>query len=168
MSQPIQMRPWSSEMGGSDDPNHKTHWLRNRSRVLDHSRLLADLVDGGVPRGEGHPPFSRLTPCAGRILTSWEATMIAFRWRMIMPSRRAHPGKILWEEFMKPDGITVTELAGALDVPDTHIQAIIDQRCDICDKMAIRMAQHFNTSQLFWSQLQLACDQAGSQGKPYC
>lgn len=87
--------------------------------------------------------------------------MIAFRWRMIMPSRRAHPGKILWEEFMKPDGITVTELAGALDVPDTHIQAIIDQRCDICDKMAIRMAQHFNTSQLFWSQLQLACNQAG-------
>ena len=117
---------------------------------------------------EKAPPFSRLTPCAGRILTSWEATIIAFGWRMIMSSRRAHPGIILWEEFMKPDGITVAELAGALDVPDTHIQAIIDQRCDICDKMAIRMAQHFNTSQLFWSQLQLACDQAGSQGKPYC
>jgi addiction module HigA family antidote len=76
-----------------------------------------------------------------------------------MLSDRAHPGKILWEEFMEPDGITVSELADALNVPDTHIQAIIDQRCEISDIMAIRMAKHFNTSQLFWSQLQSACKQ---------
>ena len=77
-----------------------------------------------------------------------------------MPSERAHPGKILWEEFMKPDGITVAELADTLSVPETHIQAIIDQRCLISDIMAIRLAKHFNTSQLFWLQLQSVCDQA--------
>ncbi len=77
-----------------------------------------------------------------------------------MPSERAHPGKILWEEFMKPDGLSVAELADALCVPDTHIQAIIDERCGVSDIMAIRLAKHFNTSHLFWLELDASCTQA--------
>lgn len=41
-----------------------------------------------------------------------------------MPRDTVHPGKILWEEFMKPDGISVAELSDALGVPDAHIQAM--------------------------------------------
>ena len=78
----------------------------------------------------------------------------------MMPRDTVHPGKILWEEFMKPDGISVAELSDALGVPDAHIQAIIDQRCGISEKMAIRLAKHFNTDQYFWTELQSACELA--------
>lgn len=71
-----------------------------------------------------------------------------------------HPGRFLWDKFMKPDGLTLAELADTLGVPDTHIQAIIDHRCSISDIIAIRMAKHFNKSHLFWLLLQSACNHA--------
>ena len=77
-----------------------------------------------------------------------------------MPRDTVHPGKILWEEFMQPEGVSVAELSDALGVPDTHIQAIIDRRCGVSDIMAIRLAKYFNTSQLFWTELQSACELA--------
>ena len=71
---------------------------------------------------------------------------------------RTHPGKILWQEFMKPEGITIPELAESIGVAETDVRAVIDSKTGISDIMAIRQARHFNTSQLFWLDLQTACD----------
>ncbi len=78
----------------------------------------------------------------------------------MMPRDTVHAGKILWEEFMKPERLSVAELSDALGVPDVHIQAIIDQRCGISEKMALRLAKHFKTDQYFWTELQSASELA--------
>lgn len=59
---------------------------------------------------------------------------------------------------MQPEGITIQELAETIGVPKTEIQAIVDSKTSISNIIAIRLARHYNTSQLFWLDLQTACD----------
>lgn len=59
---------------------------------------------------------------------------------------------------MKPEGITIPELAESMCVPETDVRAIVDRKTGISDMMALRLARHFNTTQLFWLDLQTACD----------
>lgn len=60
---------------------------------------------------------------------------------------------------MKPEGITIPELAESIGVTETDLQAVVDRKTGISNIMAIWLARHFNTSQLFWLDLQTACDQ---------
>ena len=73
------------------------------------------------------------------------------------PNRRPppiHPGEILREEFMIPDGITANALAIALRVPATRISEIVRERRSITADTAFRLALYFETSVDLWINLQ--------------
>lgn len=71
-------------------------------------------------------------------------------------TRPAHPGEILFEEFMKPSDppINANMLAKALEVPANRVTAIIKGQHGITGDMAVRLATFFNTTAEFWMNLQ--------------
>lgn len=80
------------------------------------------------------------------------------------PNRRPppmHPGEILREEYMVPNGITAHALALALRVPATRISEIVNERRGISADTAYRLGVYFGTSADLWVSLQgeyeLAC-----------
>ena len=79
------------------------------------------------------------------------------------PNRRPpamHPGEILREEFMSPNGITAHALALALRVPSTRISEIVNERRGITADTAYRLSVHFGTSADLWMNLQTAYELA--------
>jgi len=69
-----------------------------------------------------------------------------------------HPGEILREDYMKPLGITMNQLALALRVPTTRIAEIVHERRSITADTAIRLGRYFKTTPRFWLNLQTAYD----------
>lgn len=69
-----------------------------------------------------------------------------------------HPGEMLQEEFLEPIGLTPGELADALQVPDQHIQEIVDGKRGLTTSLALRLAKYFGTSIDFWMNLQFVWD----------
>lgn len=69
-----------------------------------------------------------------------------------------HPGEILSEEYLKPLGMTLGGLAGALRVPAGRVREIIRGRRRITPDTALRLARYFGTSPQFWLNLQSGYD----------
>jgi addiction module HigA family antidote len=69
-----------------------------------------------------------------------------------------HPGEILREEFMKPLGLSMNKLALGLRVPVTRIAEIVHERRVISTDTALRLGRYFNTTALFWMNLQVRYD----------
>jgi addiction module HigA family antidote len=69
-----------------------------------------------------------------------------------------HPGEMLREEYMKPYGLSMNKLAMDLRVPTTRIAEIVRERRGITPDTALRLARYFNTSPLFWMNLQVKFD----------
>ena len=69
-----------------------------------------------------------------------------------------HPGEILREDFMKPLGISINQLARDLDVPPNRISAIVNGKRAITVDTAMRLARYFGTSAQYWLNLQVAYD----------
>jgi len=65
---------------------------------------------------------------------------------------------MLFEEFMKPHGLTQRALADAMGVTRVRINEIINERRGVTADTALRLARVFGTSVDFWLNLQLACD----------
>ena len=65
-----------------------------------------------------------------------------------------HPGEILAEEFLKPLGMSMHQLALALRVPSNRIGQIVDGERGITADTALRLARYFGTSAEFWMNLQ--------------
>ena len=74
------------------------------------------------------------------------------------PRWSVHPGEILREEFLKPAGMSVYELAKRLLVPAPRINDIVLERRAITADTAVQLARFFCTSEQFWLNLQGACD----------
>jgi addiction module HigA family antidote len=72
--------------------------------------------------------------------------------RKVLPP--VHPGEILFEEFMKPLGISQNRLARDLKVPPRRINEIVHAKRSITIDTALRLARHFRTSVEFWINLQ--------------
>ncbi|HYX28900.1 MAG TPA: HigA family addiction module antitoxin [Pyrinomonadaceae bacterium] len=70
----------------------------------------------------------------------------------LMPA--VHPGEILREDFLKPLGLSVNQLALELHVPATRIGEIVNERRRITADTALRLARYFNTNAEFWLNLQ--------------
>jgi len=68
--------------------------------------------------------------------------------------RPIHPGEILWEEFMKPRGLSQNALARALKVPPRRINEIVLAKRGITADTALRLARYFGTSAEIWTGLQ--------------
>ena len=65
-----------------------------------------------------------------------------------------HPGEHLFEDFMKPLGLSRNALARELRVPPQRISEIVQGRRGITADTALRLAQYFGTSPAFWLNLQ--------------
>jgi addiction module HigA family antidote len=64
------------------------------------------------------------------------------------------PGEILMEEFLRPLGISINELARALAVPPNRISAIVNGSRAITADTALRLGKYFGTSSETWLDLQ--------------
>jgi addiction module HigA family antidote len=69
-----------------------------------------------------------------------------------------HPGEILAEEFMKPLGLSQSELARDLDVPVARVHDILRGRRGITANTALRLAAYFRTTPDLWMNLQSRYD----------
>jgi antitoxin HigA-1 len=69
-----------------------------------------------------------------------------------------HPGEILLEDFMRPLGISINQLARDLDVPPNRISAIVNGTRSITADTALRLGTYFRVSPETWLGLQLDYD----------
>jgi addiction module HigA family antidote len=80
-----------------------------------------------------------------------------------------HPGEVLAQEFLVPNGLTASALAKALGVPANRISELVRGRRGISGDTALRLARFFGTSPEVWLNLQarfeLDCarDRSGDQ-----
>ena len=72
--------------------------------------------------------------------------------------RPTHPGEMLNEEFLKPMGITQSQLAVAIGVPYQRINVIVNRRRGITPSTALRLAKYLQVSPDFWLNLQIRFD----------
>jgi addiction module HigA family antidote len=64
------------------------------------------------------------------------------------------PGEILFEEFMRPLGLSINALARALAVPANRISGIVNGQRAISADTALRLGKYFGTSPEIWLDLQ--------------
>ena len=78
----------------------------------------------------------------------------------MIPTHRAptHPGEMLLEEFLKPNGLTQVEAAGAMDVSVNRLNELIRGKRGITADTALRLAKLLKTSPEFWMNLQATWD----------
>lgn len=69
-----------------------------------------------------------------------------------------HPGEILFEDFMKPLGLSQYRLAKAMHVYPRKINEIIQGKRSITADTALRLARFFGTSAEVWMNLQALYD----------
>ena len=69
-----------------------------------------------------------------------------------------HPGEMLLEEFLKPLGMSQTELAAKIGVSYPRVNELIHGKRGITPDTALRLEQLFGMEAQFWLNLQLAWD----------
>jgi addiction module HigA family antidote len=69
-----------------------------------------------------------------------------------------HPGEILFEEFLKPLGVSQYKLAKDINVPPRRINEIVHGKRSISADTALRLARYFGLSERFWLNLQSRYD----------
>jgi addiction module HigA family antidote len=74
-----------------------------------------------------------------------------------VPTHRVptHPGEILFDEFLRPMGLTQRDLAKAIHVPYQRINELVNRRRGLTPSTALRLAKYFGMSAGFWMNLQL-------------
>jgi addiction module HigA family antidote len=72
--------------------------------------------------------------------------------------RSPHPGKVLFEQFLQPSGLSQNALAREIGVPPRRINEIILGKRGISADTALRLAGHFGNSAHFWMALQADFD----------
>ena len=77
------------------------------------------------------------------------------RKKMLAP---IHPGEILFEEFLKPLGISQYRLAKDINVPARRINEIVHGTRSVSADTALRLSRYFNLSERFWLNLQARYD----------
>ena len=73
---------------------------------------------------------------------------------MISRRKPTHPGGLLKRQYLEPLGITITELAQAIDVSRKTVSEIVNEKCSITPNMALRLATAFDTTPQLWLNLQ--------------
>lgn len=76
--------------------------------------------------------------------------------------RPPQPGEFLESRFLKPLGISQTELAKALGVSRRRVNELINGRRAITPDTAVRLALYFGNEAAFWMHLQVAWDMHGA------
>lgn len=76
-----------------------------------------------------------------------------------------HPGEVLFEDFMKPLGLTQYRLAHDIGVTPIRISQIVNGQRAISVDTAMRLASYFGTSATVWLRLQVRYDLEVAQGQ---
>ena len=78
----------------------------------------------------------------------------------MLPENRipTHPGEILKEHFLEPLGLTQVALAEHLGVPVQRINEVVRGKRGVTPETAWLLAQAFDTTPEFWSNLQINHD----------
>ncbi len=71
-----------------------------------------------------------------------------------------HPGEILFEEFLKPMGISQYRLAKEIGVPQRRIGEIVTGTRAVTADTGLRLSRFFGMSEGFWIGLQMDFDAA--------
>ena len=66
-----------------------------------------------------------------------------------------HPGEVLFEEFIKPMGLSQNRLANDIGVPPRRINEIVHGKRRVTADTALRLAKYFEMSPGFWLGLQM-------------
>lgn len=77
---------------------------------------------------------------------------------MKQPKNPFHPGAILLEKFLKPGGITQTELAKKLGWTRARLNELIKGKRGITADSALDLAKALGTSAKLWMNLQTTYD----------
>jgi addiction module HigA family antidote len=76
----------------------------------------------------------------------------------IIQRHALHPGEILSEQYFEPLKLTVTEAAKKLLLTRSNLSAIINGRASISPRIAVRLATAFDTTPLYWLNMQANYD----------
>jgi addiction module HigA family antidote len=68
------------------------------------------------------------------------------------------PGEVLYEEFMKPLGVSINALAREIAVPPNRISEIVSGKRSITADTALRLGKYFGVSPEIWLGLQADYD----------
>ena len=68
------------------------------------------------------------------------------------------PGEILYEDFMKPLGLSINALAREIAVPPNRISDIVNGKRSITADTALRLGKYFGVSPEIWIGLQADYD----------
>ena len=68
------------------------------------------------------------------------------------------PGEILYEDSMKPMGVSINGLAREIAVPPNRISDIVNGKRAITADTALRLGNYFGVSQELWLNLQVDYD----------
>ena len=74
---------------------------------------------------------------------------------MMDRDRATHPGEVLLEVFMQPNGMDNAALAARLFVPEQAVSDIVDYVKPVSANMAIRLSRLFGTNEQYWMNMQL-------------
>jgi antitoxin HigA-1 len=69
-----------------------------------------------------------------------------------------HPGEVLYEEFLKPLGISQYRIAKDVCVPARRVNEIVHGVRGVSADTALRFGRYFGTSPQFWLNLQSRYD----------
>lgn len=69
-----------------------------------------------------------------------------------------HPGEVLLEDYLKPVGISQSQLAMSMRVPSGRISEIVQGKRSITAETALRLARAIGTTPGFWMNLQAKYD----------
>lgn len=75
-----------------------------------------------------------------------------------------HPGEILEQEFILPNGLTQYRIAKDIHVPARRINEIVHGTRSVTADTAMRLARYFGTTAQFWMNLQSRYDLECEQG----
>lgn len=76
----------------------------------------------------------------------------------VKPLDPVPPGEILYEEFMKPMGVSINALAREIAVPPNRISDIVNGKRAITADTALRLGKYFGVSPETWLGLQADYD----------
>ena len=71
-----------------------------------------------------------------------------------------HPGKVVFDECLKPLGLTITDAAEGLGVTRQTLSRVINGQTGISAGMAVRLAKAFGGSAESWLRQQMLYDLA--------
>jgi antitoxin HigA-1 len=78
--------------------------------------------------------------------------------KKLIQNNPPHPGKILFEYYLKPLGMNITEASSRLLITRPNLSSIVNERAGISAVMALKLAKAFKTTPQYWMNLQTNFD----------